>query len=321
MNTTCQLQNSGQTGAWSTADGYWFYWKNILKPRCADKLLRDFRTSTAQALLDEVARLNPEFRKSTLHKVKTILSSIFKLAIQQDYRSGPNPIRETSLPKAPGPQETHAYDLETIHRMLALVPANARTIVALAAYSGLSRSEIQGLLWEGFTGSEVMILSSVVRGQRGEPKTKARNDAVPLIKPLREMLELHRLKLGNPASGVMFPTSTGNPICLHNLYHDFIKPALDRCAMCKLGEDAHRKADHEYQRDASLPQWHGWHAFRRGLATNLHDLGVDDKTTQRILRHSTVAMTQRAYIKTLPQQVVDAMAQFEAEVAKSDTVQ
>jgi len=35
-------------------------------------------------------------------------------------------------------------------------------------------------------------------------------------------------------------------------------------------------------------RWHGWHAFRRGLATNLHRLGVSDKIVQKILRHSGV---------------------------------
>jgi integrase len=42
-------------------------------------------------------------------------------------------------------------------------------------------------------------------------------------------------------------------------------------------------------------------------ATNLHDLGVDDKTIQAILRHSNVAVTQACYIKTLPRQTVRAM--------------
>jgi len=305
----------------STLTVYKYYWKHILKPRCAEKMLRDFRTPDAQAMLDEIARLSPEMRKATLHKLKSILSAIFKLAIQQDYRSGPNPIRETTLPKAPEPQETHAYDLGTIRKILDLVPENVRPIVALAAYAGLSRGEIQGLLWEGLKGTELTILSSVVAGKRGEPKTRARRDTVPLIESLRHMLEMHRLKLGNPQSGVVFPTATGSPVCLHNLYEDYIKPVLNKCAHCGVAEARHGLREHEYDRDPSLPQWHGWHAFRRGLATNLHALGVDDKTIQRILRHSNVSITQKCYIKTMPAQVTDAMAQFGAEVVKTQRIQ
>ncbi len=70
-----------------------------------------------------------------------------------------------------------------------------------------------------------------------------------------------------------------------------------------------------------LPQWHGWHAFRRGLATNLHALGVDDETIERILRHSNVSITQKCYIKTMPAQATDAMAQFGAEVLKTQRIQ
>jgi len=33
---------------------------------------------------------------------------------------------------------------------------------------------------------------------------------------------------------------------------------------------------------------HGWHTFRRGLATNLPELGIRDDVIQRILRHADV---------------------------------
>ena len=54
---------------------------------------------------------------------------------------------------------------------------------------------------------------------------------------------------------------------------------------------------------ARIPPW---------LATNLHDLGVADKTIQAILRHSNVAVTQKCYIKTLPAQSVAAMNMLES---------
>ncbi len=62
------------------------------------------------------------------------------------------------------------------------------------------------------------------------------------------------------------------------------------------------------------PEWHGWHALRRGLATNLHDLGVPDKTIQAIFRHANVAVTQNLYIKTLDAQSIAAMRQLESLV-------
>jgi integrase len=46
-----------------------------------------------------------------------------------------------------------------------------------------------------------------------------------------------------------------------------------------------------------------WHAYRRALATNLHELGVPDIVIQAILRHEDIRTTQRSYIKTVPRVV------------------
>jgi integrase len=53
--------------------------------------------------------------------------------------------------------------------------------------------------------------------------------------------------------------------------------------------------------------WRGWHAFRRGLTTNLHALGIPDKEIRAILRHSNIAVTQSCYIKALTESQVSAM--------------
>jgi integrase len=54
-------------------------------------------------------------------------------------------------------------------------------------------------------------------------------------------------------------------------------------------------------------EWHGRHAFRRGLATNLHALKVADKTIQGILRHSNVGLTMNVYVKTVSESQESAM--------------
>jgi integrase len=43
-------------------------------------------------------------------------------------------------------------------------------------------------------------------------------------------------------------------------------------------------------------QWHGWHGFRRGLATRLHEAGAEVEVIQEILRHSDPKVTQDSYI-------------------------
>ena len=105
---------------------------------------------------------------------------------------------------------------------------------------------------------------------------------------------------------------TPTPLSLNSVLNRQILPVLNAC-VCGKSEDEHKKADHKYER-GTRPRWHGWHAFRRGLATNLHDLGVPDKTIQAILRHANVQVTQNSYIKTLDAQSIAAMRQLEAVV-------
>jgi len=63
-------------------------------------------------------------------------------------------------------------------------------------------------------------------------------------------------------------------------------------------------------------KWVGWHAFRRGLGSNLNRLGIDDSVIQAILRHSDVNVTQTYYIKTTRPESVAAMKQFSAELSE-----
>jgi hypothetical protein len=54
---------------------------------------------------------------------------------------------------------------------------------------------------------------------------------------------------------------------------------------------------------------------RRGLATNLNRLGIDDSVIQRIMRHSSLAVTQRCYIKTDGTDAESAMRQLSGKLS------
>jgi site-specific recombinase XerD len=91
----------------------------------------------------------------------------------------------------------------------------------------------------------------------------------------------------------MFPNGLGGPLDLDNLAARVIKSVLEANGM----------------------KWKGWQAYRRSLATNLKELGVEDTTIQCILRHEDVRTTQRFYIKTAPKIAREAMRQLEAKIA------
>lgn len=72
-----------------------------------------------------------------------------------------------------------------------------------------------------------------------------------------------------------------------------------------------------YRRDGRFPEWHGWHAARRGLGSNLYRLGVPDMVIQRILRHANVSTTETYYIKTAADDVKHAMAKLESNIPQA----
>jgi phosphatidylglycerol:prolipoprotein diacylglycerol transferase len=68
-------------------------------------------------------------------------------------------------------------------------------------------------------------------------------------------------------------------------------------ALWMLLRQPHRNGDVFKALKKSGLKWYGWHAYRRGFASNLKELGIDDLVIQRILRHGDVGTTQKSYIK------------------------
>jgi integrase len=279
----CYLPSIEKQKRVSTFHGYRNLWKSYLKPHGA-LALRDFTTMDGERILTEIAETH-DLSKTTLQHIKAFMSGVFRYAKRQGLIRFQNPMYDTVLPSARAAEDTYAYSFEEITQMLKVLPEPAATIVAAAAYTGARKGELRGFRWEDYDGKQLRISQSYWRSHRQEPKTRKSRAPVPVIKQLAERLNLHREASGNPSNGLVFQSIAGKPLNLDALAVDVIRPALKKCGV----------------------EWHGWHAFRRGLATNLHRLGVSDETIQRILRHSTVAVTQNCYIKTADADAVEAM--------------
>jgi integrase len=303
----------------STAKGYRDIWEDHLKPLSEQIWLKDTRTYYVQSWLNQIGA--GELSRNTLKHVKSVVSGIFTLAKQQDYFSGENPARDSAVnPKAAEPQETYAYTLEEIQTIVSLLPEPAATAFAVAAFLGLRHGEIQGLLWENYRDGELYVSRSIWNGHVSDPKTRKGRAPIPVIRQLADRLEIHRLRSRNPLTGPIFANSVGKPLSLGSLVNRVILPALSRCEFCGKAELAHQGADHPYKRDNSIPEWHGWHAARRGLGSNLYRLGVPDMVIQRILRHANVSTTATYYIKTAADDVRGAMAKLEHSIGEPGKV-
>ena len=254
----------------STYNGYRKMWEAYLK-NPMKMPLRDFKTADCEALLRQIVRKrNLSIR--TIGHTKHLLSGIFRYAIRTGFLNGANPVRDAVLPKAKAPSETHAYSLDEVLKMIELLPEPARTIVAVAGFTGLRRGELRGLEVGDYTAGVLMVQRSMWRQNVDEPKGKRGRGAVPVIPWLEKILDLY-IQNTSPRK-YLFEGALGGPVNLERIIGSVIVPAL-----------------------AGQPvRWRGWHAFRRGLATNLHQLGVADIVIQAILRHSNVAVTRESYI-------------------------
>jgi len=186
---------------------------------------------------------------------------------------------------------------------------------------GLRHGEIQGLLWENYHDGEMFISRSIWNGRISDPKTRKGRAPIPVIRQLADRLELHRLRSGSPLAGPIFANAVGRPLSLGSVVNRVILSALNRCGSCGKSEADHHTADHPFKRDARIPEWHGWHAARRGLGSNLYRLGVPDMVIQRILRHANVSTTATYYIKTAAVDIRSAMTKLENHIAEAARTQ
>lgn len=143
----------------------------------------------------------------------------------------------------------------------------ARTVCAVAAFAGLRESEIPGLQWSDYTGKLLHVRRSLWRTYVGDTKTEESANAMPVIAPLRKLLDKHK-RLNGHSQWIFAGEKKGFSLNLDNLCRRSIRPVI--------GES-----------------WHGWHAFRRGLATNLFDLGFPAEVAQIILRQAAADTTRK----------------------------
>jgi integrase len=127
--------------------------------------------------------------------------------------------------------------------MLMYLPHPAYTIAAVAAFTGLRRSELRGLIWENYDARQLSVTRSVWEGYVDELKTRKSKAPVPVIAPVAKILDAYRMPCGNPQTGPMFASSRGTPLNLNNVLNRSILPALNRCAECRKAHAEHLHSD------------------------------------------------------------------------------
>jgi integrase len=285
---------SGHKLADATVGAYQDSFK-VLLPHLPDMQLRQIRTPDVDKLLARVAEADGEDRRArtSYRNMRNFLSSAFKYAVRKGLMDF-NPARDVAVPEGKE-SDTYAYSLAEVKTMVdSLMKPIAQASIMVATFTGLRVEEIKGLRWEDYDAKEgtLNIKRAFVEGKIVETKTKASKAAVPVIGIVKKVLAAH-LKL-NSGDGFIFHGDTGEPLRMENMARRDIIPMLERTGV----------------------EWHGFHAFRRGLASTLHDLAVPELTIKHILRHSDSDVTRKHYIKASLKVSRQALEQVEKQYLK-----
>jgi integrase len=277
----------------STVHGYRKMWATHLKNHFGEMLLTEYRTPMGSQFLTGLAK--KRLGRRALAHLRSLASGIFTHAVNLGLIES-NPWHDVKiLGKVKAPANTAHYTLEQAENIItALVGRlDCQLMVGLAFFLGLRPSEIVGLQWGDVDAEWLHIRRAVWKGHEGDTKTPESVGSLPLISPVKELMDAWRAKRGNP-DGSVWVFGNGKPADPDALSRSHIKPILDAKGIV----------------------WKGLYAGRRGAGTILTQLTGDALAAQQILRHKNLAVTTAHYVKQIPTAGLEGMKLLEAAAAK-----
>jgi len=281
-----------------TANGYKRVWENYWKPHVGSIPLTALQTAQVTAVLTKHAKDGKGPR--TLSHIKWLLSGVYVYAISGGVVPK-NPVPDAKwLVKVARPKKQTEYSLETALAMLRILEPldlRAAVAVALAYFAALRPAEIRGLQWADYDGTELNIRRGVWRNKIGETKTEDSAATVPVIEPLRSLLEKLRAQ---SADGFMLQNSAGKPLSLDSLNLRVISPAMEKAGI----------------------EWRGYYPGRRGVSSKVTDTSKNALNSTGLLRHSTPITALKHYTRAQKESIKAALDTVEQMAMKpAETVQ
>jgi integrase len=221
MLTDCKQSNELPIEP-STVKGYQDIFNGHIKNSPAAKIrLRDFAARDGQRFLESLPQ---QLSHQTHLRIKNFLRGVFTWAISDGAFHGANPMEATKAGGRTKKDESlagltegqklrkkkiqasheHAYTLEEVAEMLDKLPEPARTVCAVAGFTGLTRGELRGLKWSDYDGETIKVQRKIWNLHVGTPKTEAREDGVYVVPVLRKIIAKYKKDFPPMGDGWMF---------------------------------------------------------------------------------------------------------------------
>ncbi len=270
----------------SSAQHYSYELHHYLLPAFGPVRLCDFTRGNIQSFL--AVKRQQGYSGSSVHGMRTTLSKVLQTAVDWGYLEQ-NASRGIRIG---GRQTTQARTFlipEQVRRLHDALPEPCRTLVMLAALTGMRIGELLALRWNAidFTHNSISVRESFYKGQFGSPKTRSSRRDVPMSEPVRKALSDYRTRAKHSGpDGLVFSSRVNTPLNAKNLLRRALQPAC---------------------RKLELPLV-SWHSFRHTHATLLGEVGESVKTAQAILGHSDLHTTLNVYTHVIPESQRRAVA-------------
>jgi len=258
--------------------------RKYILPTLGHMRLKDVKPFHIQNVVNEMNRR--ELTRAT-DIVVLSLKQIFKKAAENNLLMK-SPAELIDAPKRQKPKKRALTDEERQYISSAEIDSQQRAFLYLMLFAGLRRGEALGLSWSDidFDNKTVTVSKTwITVKNRPEikpmPKSEAGNRTIPMPSNLYEVLKDFSSR---DSKGHVF-LSTSQELMPLSKFRDFWVGIAGKLNIAMGGSEENIKLS----RDITP------HIFRHSYATMLYYAGVDIKTAQYLLGHSSVAMTMEIY--------------------------
>lgn len=220
--------------------------------------------------------------KSSCAKIRNLMSVLFNHACRYElFDRNPIYLVRQSAKRRRAPTVLVPAEIKALLDNLSI---RERTLVLLAASTGLRQSEMFGLKWEDidFTQGNMSVTRSIVYGVVGPCKTESSQKPVPIHPLLADALLEWRKRARYTAADDWVFASTRyrgrKPYWGQAILRKYIRPVALRVGVQKR---------------------FGWHTFRHTYSTLLRSVGTEFKVMQELLRHSSLRSTLDVYTQAV----------------------
>ena len=286
-----------QENSWrshSTKKTYRAYLNRWVIPNWGSMRLSEVRTTDVESWLRSLP-----VAKSSCAKIRGILSVLFNHACRHELFDR-NPIRLVRQ-RAKRRTTPNVFTPAEIKALMSGLGLRERTLVLLAASTGLRQSELFGLKWGdiNFAQGTMNVTRSIVYGVVGPCKTESSQKPVPVHPTVLEAL-------GTWREGSRFTKYDDwvfasrrhrgrEPIWGQAILRKYIRPVALRVGKARVSFRTVSPCGFT----PGIQKRFGWHTFRHTYSTLLRSVGTEFKVMQELLRHSSLRSTLDVYTQAI----------------------